>query len=102
MEPDVIPDPAALAAHLRVGTLVLIVGGEQSFVVAVTGSPQTMARMVDAYRKAGLPVQVVADIRPIGGPDQTHRHPLRTGAHSDTVCVAEFQKPSRAEAHQAM
>jgi hypothetical protein len=82
--------------------LVLIVGGEQTFVVAVTGSPQTMARMVDAYRKAGLPVQVAADIRLTGGQDHAHRHPLRTGAHSDPVCTGEFQKPSQAEAHQAM
>ena len=97
-----IPDPAALAAHLGVGTVVLIVGGEQTFVVAVTGSPETIARMVDAYRNAGLPVQVAADIRLIGGPDPAHRHPLRAGAHPDPVCAGEFQKPSRAEAYQAM
>jgi hypothetical protein len=93
MEPDVIPDPAALAAHLCVGTLVLIVGGEQTFVVAVTGSPQTMARMVDAYRKAGLPVHLAADIRLTGGQDHARRYPLRTGAHPDPVCAGEFQKP---------
>ncbi len=97
-----IPDPAALAAHLCAGTLVLVVGGEQTFVVAVTGSPQTMARMVDAYRKAGLPVQVATDIRLIGGPDHAHRYPLRSGAHPDCVCAGEFQKPSQAEADQAM
>jgi hypothetical protein len=62
-----IPDPEALSSYLGVGALVLIVGGgERTFLVAVTGSPESKARMVDAYRQAGLPVQVVAD----AGPDR--------------------------------
>jgi len=35
--------------------------GERTFLVAVTGSPETKARMVEAYREAGLSVQVAAD-----------------------------------------
>jgi len=62
----VIPDPEALAANLGVGTLVLIVGRERTFLVAVTGSSQIKARMIDAYQKAGLPVQIAADIGPAG------------------------------------
>ena len=56
-----IPDPEALAANLGADTLVLIVYSERTFLVAVTGSPETKARMVDAYRRAGLCVQVAAD-----------------------------------------
>jgi hypothetical protein len=58
-----IPDPATLAANLGVGTLVLIVGGQRTFLVAVTGSPETKTRMIDAYRKAGLPVQIAVGSR---------------------------------------
>jgi hypothetical protein len=57
-----IPDPEALAVYLGVDTLVLIVGGERTFMVAVTGSPETKARMVNAYREAGLLVQIAADV----------------------------------------
>jgi hypothetical protein len=57
-----IPDPRVLAAHLGAGALVLVVGGQRPFLVAVTGSPETKARMVAAYRRAGLPVHVAADV----------------------------------------
>lgn len=64
-----IPDPEALAASLGVGTLVLIVGGERRFLVAVTGSSEIKARMIDTYQKAGLPVQIAADV---GSPGRAH------------------------------
>jgi hypothetical protein len=56
-----IPDPEAPTADLGAGTLVLTVHGERTFLAAVTGSPEIKARMVDAYTKAGLSVQVAAD-----------------------------------------
>lgn len=58
-----IPDPEALAANLGADTLVLIVGDERPFLVAVTGSPEITARMINSYRRAGLHVQVAAGIR---------------------------------------
>ncbi len=67
-----IPDPHVLAAHLGAGTLVLIVGGEQTFLVAVTGSPETKAKMVTAYRQAGLPVQVATDASQTDSSDNEH------------------------------
>jgi hypothetical protein len=73
----VIPDPEALAANLGVGTLVLIVGGERTFLVAITGSSQIKARMIDAYQKAGLPVQIAADVGP---PGRAHHGPPDLGA----------------------
>ena len=63
----VIPDPEALAANLGADTLVLIVGGDQAFLVAVTGSPEIKARMIDAYREAGLPVRIAANSHLPGG-----------------------------------
>ncbi len=61
-----IPDPEALAAKLGADTLVMIVGGERTFLVAVTGSPEIKARMIDAYREAGLPVRVAVGVRLLG------------------------------------
>jgi hypothetical protein len=63
-----IPDPEVLATNLGADTLVLIVGGERTFLVAVTGSPEIKARMIDAYREAGLPIQVAADVCSLGRP----------------------------------
>jgi hypothetical protein len=74
-----IPDPQVLAAHLGASTLVLIVGGERPFLVAVTGSPETKARMVAAYRQAGLPVQVAADADPANPSDHEHQPPQADG-----------------------
>src|SRR5258708_32737105 len=52
-EPPVIPDPEALAAKLGADTLVMIVGGERTFLVAGNGSPGVKTRVVDAYREGG-------------------------------------------------
>lgn len=74
-----IPNPQVLAAHLGADTLVLIVGGERPFLVAVTGSPESKARMVAAYRQAGLPVQVAADVDLADPPNHEYQPPQADG-----------------------
>jgi hypothetical protein len=70
-----IPDPQVLAAHLGSGALVLVVGGERPFLVAVTGSTESKARMVAAYRRAGLPIQVAADVDLSDPPNHEYQPP---------------------------
>jgi hypothetical protein len=86
-----IPDPHVLAAHLGADTLVLIVGGEQTFLVAITGSPETKGKMVTAYRQAGLPVQIATDAGLADSAD--HEHAPQTDGHLDIVCPAQLKRP---------
>jgi hypothetical protein len=97
----VIPDPQVLAAHLGAGTLVLIVGGERPFLVAVTGSPEIKEKMVAAYRKAGFPVQAATDVDLTDSSDRDH-HPPQTDLDLDLACTGEVQRScgsSPQEAH---
>jgi len=92
-----IPNPQVLAAQLGADTLVLIVGGERPFLVAVTGSPESKARMVAAYRQAGLPVHVAADLD-LADPPNHEYQPPQAGGRLDLSAEGSSGGPRPTEA----